>query len=612
MRRMDDLSNGSGLDPADRDESQSHNGWRHALALLTAATVLYVARTVLIPVAVASLLTVVLSPLASRLERVVGRALSAAVLVLLSLAIVSGAAYFFTDELSGVIHEVAGYSDNITRKVQALKHIAPSSLGQIERLVATVRSQVEGPNPHHRIQVVQMMPEPKSISAQLSPTLPVLGGLFQAFMVIVLMFFLLYDRHGLRDRMVRLAARARIPVAAKALDEAGERVSRYLLFYSLINLSFGICVGILCWAVGLERPVLWGTLSFLLRYVPYIGAITSAALPTLVAVAVFPGWWRALAILGIYTGIDQVMAEFVEPVVIGKGVGVSAVALLTSAIFWAWLWGPVGLVLSTPFSVCLKVAGDYIPSLGFFSILLGESSGLEGYHDYYRELLELDVNGARELAVRYCDQHGILETFSAVLLPAIELANRELERGNITQENCATLRDVTRQLALELGKRFAKPRVIPRLRILGIYPPDDAEPVALTMLIQLLRLDGYAASSPNPDKAALPPLELVAIHNPDLVVVAWSSSQRALQMAEASSTLMHGARRLPVIGLGECDDEHRLKLYQMGLVAVYQSPLEVRRIIWRYGTRGLRERRTSASIQSASAPPRSTGESPGR
>jgi hypothetical protein len=431
-------------------------------------------------------------------------------------------------------------------------------------------------------------------------------------MVMVLMFFLLYDRVGLRDRLVRLAVRARVNVASQALDTAGYQVSRYLLYYSLINLGFGIAVALVCWVFGLERPELWGALSFFLRFIPYIGAITSGVLPTLVALAIFPGWLRAIGILLSYTVLDQVIAQFIEPFVIGAGVGVSPVALLVSAIFWAWLWGPIGLVLSTPFTVCLKVAGDYIPSLGFFSILLGEDIALEGYHDYYRELLELDVNGAREVAIRYCDQHGIQETFTAVLLPAIELANRELERANITQENYAAVGDVTRQLAVELGNRFAKPRVVPRLRILGFYPPEDGEPVALTMLIQLLRLDGYAASSPQPENAALPPLELVAVHNPDLVVAAWSNSQRALQMAEAASTLLHGPQRLPVIGLGECDHEQRLKLYQMGFVAVYQSPLDLRRIVWRYGTRTVRERRTSAPIQTASAPHRGTAESPRR
>jgi len=583
---MDALSNGSDLDSADTDETQSHNGWRHALGLLTAAAVLYVARTVLIPVAVASLLTVVLSPLASRLERVTGRALSAAILVLISLAIVSGAAYFFTDELSGVIHEVAGYSDNITHKVQALKRFAPSSLGQIERLIATVRSQVEGPSHHHRVQVVQMMPEPKSISDQLSPTLPVLGGLFQSFMVIVLMFFLLYDRASLRDRLVRLAARARIPVAAKALDEAGERISRYLLFYALINFCFGLSVGLLCWVTGLQRPLLWGTLAFFLRFIPYIGAITAALLPTLVAIAVFPGWWKALAIVGIYTGIDQLTAQFIEPVVIGHGVGVSPVAMLGSAIFWAWLWGPVGLVLSTPFCVCLKVAGDYVPSLGFFSILLGEDEPLEGFHDYYRRLLEMDLDGARSMVEHYCDLHGLQETFANLLTPAVDLADRERARDNITPSSQRLIEDTSRELATQLGERFPKPQSPPRLRILGVWPIDQAPPVMLAMVVQLLRLDGFAAGLA-PGEAAKSSEDLVrfvGLHRPDLICVAWSSQEQLGAVEELIHTLV-ASQGSAVVGMGPSDPEQRQALRRAGCLRVCGEAVETRRSIWRLAAR---------------------------
>lgn len=144
---------------------------------------------------------------------------------------------------------------------------------------------------------------------------------------------------------------------------------------------------------------------------PYVGAIASAALPTIVAFAVFPGWTHALEILAIYIVLDQTLAQFLEPILIGAGVGVSPVALLLSAIFWAWLWGPVGLLLSTPFAVCLKVAGDYIPALGFFSILLGAQESMDRPHDYYRRLLELDRHGARVLTVHYADEHGVEKVF---------------------------------------------------------------------------------------------------------------------------------------------------------------------------------------------------------
>lgn len=579
----------------DGEQAVEHAGVRHVVGLLVAAVVFYIARSILIPLAIASILTVILSPVAARLERHAGRTLSAALLVLLSVAMVGGATYFFTAELTGVASEVSGYSENISRKIQALRNIAPSSLAQVEQLIHNIRRELEGPPTKSKVPVVQTLPPPKSWTEQLSPTLPVLGGLFQLFMVIVLMFFLLYDRSSLRDRMVRLAARARLPVATRALDEAAERVSRYLLLYSLINFGFGVAVGILCWAMGLERPLLWGTLAFLLRYIPYIGAITGAVLPTLVALAVFPGWWPALLILGIYTGIDQFTAEFIEPFVIGKGVGVSPVALLTSAIFWAWLWGPVGLVLSTPFTVCLKVAGDHIPSLGFFSILFGEDVPLEGHHDYYRRLLELDLDTARQSVVRYCDLHGLEQTFTDLLWPALLLAQSEFNLGNINRANHEFIFEQMRELVSELGERFAKPQAAPRLRLFGVWAPGKPVPVGLLMVVQMLKLDGFAAGFPPPDASLAAVCRYAALFMPDLVCVAWTERASLADSAAMVRALLSEAPRLTIVAFGPCTAEERRRLEESGCLRVCTGLDDARRTILRFASRRERERKPSRS-----------------
>lgn len=586
------IEKGSSAQPRHNGEAGNEQaGIRHVLALLVTAVVFYLARSILIPLAIASILTVILSPVAERLERLVGRTLTATLLVLLSVAMVGGATYFFTAELTGVANEVSGYSENIALKIRALKNIAPSSLGKLEQLAQSIRKELEGPATRTHVPVVQTLPPPKSWTEQLSPTLPVLGGLFQLFMVVVLMFFLLYDRRSLRDRLVRLAARARIPVATRALDEAAERVSRYLLLYSLINFGFGLAVGLLCWAVGLERPVLWGTLAFLLRYVPYIGAITGAVLPTLVALAVFPGWWPALIIVGIYTGIDQFTAEFIEPIVIGKGVGVSPVALLTSAIFWAWLWGPVGLVLSTPFTVCLKVAGDHIPSLGFFSILFGEDVPLEGHHDYYRRLLEMDLVPAREGVVRYCDLHGIEQTFSDLMWPALMLAQSEFALGNINGNNHEFILEQMRELATELGERFAKPQAAPRMRLLGVWAPGDPAPVGLVMVIQMLKLKGFAAGFPPPDASADAICRYAALYGPDLVCAAWPTRERLAASAELVRALLSEAPGIAIVGFGPCTAEERSQLEQDGCLQVCTELDEALQAVLAFASRRERERR---------------------
>jgi hypothetical protein len=262
------------------------------------------------------------------------------------------------------------------------------------------------------------------------------------------------------------------------------------------------------------------------------------------------------------------------------------VAMLGSAIFWAWLWGPVGLVLSTPFCVCLKVAGDYVPSLGFFSILLGEDEPLEGFHDYYRRLLEMDLDGARSMVEHYCDLHGLQETFANLLTPAVDLADRERARDNITPSSQRLIEDTSRELATQLGERFPKPQSPPRLRILGVWPIDQAPPVMLAMVVQLLRLDGFAAGLA-PGEAAKSSEDLVrfvGLHRPDLICVAWSSQEQLGAVEELIHTLV-ASQGSAVVGMGPSDPEQRQALRRAGCLRVCGEAVETRRSIWRLAAR---------------------------
>ena len=311
------------------------------------------------------------------------------------------------------------------------------------------------------------IPVPSSLGDSLKPVAPIVDGMVNTLLIIMLLFFLLYSRKDLRDRFVRLAARARIPIAAQAIETAGYTVGRYLLLFSLINLAYGIACGTVAWMLGLPSAPLWGVVAFLLRFIPYVGAISSALLPALVAFALFPGWGRALEILGSFVILDQVAAQLAEPFIIGHGIDVSPVALLISAMYWSWLWGIPGLLLSTPMTACLKVAGDYIPPLGFLSILLGADRVLDDYHDFYRMLLELNPDGATKLAVRYCDENGLHRTFEEVIQPALQLMGEERAEDHISDENQRLIIDTTHQLIAELGNRFVKSRISPSVQSTG-------------------------------------------------------------------------------------------------------------------------------------------------
>ena len=495
---VNDFNKESNLPADDRDDGLDDGGiTRPILAVIVATVVLYFGKDILLPLAMASILAVAFSPITSRLETFVGRFLSAALVVVLAITTIGAIGFFLTVELTSVAVEVAGYSNNIAAKLARLQGSTPAWLQTIEDGVKDVeqRLQKTGPGPTERPpRMVQTQAAPAAVNEVLKPFWPILSGFGEGLLIIVLLFFLLYARRDLRDRLVRLAARARIPVAAHAIETATGAVGRYLLLLSLTNLGFGIAIGIAAWLLGLPHAAFWGALTFVLRFIPYVGALSAAVLPTLVAFAVFPGWSRSFAMLGCFLILDQVTNQFVEPFLIGRGIGVSPVALLVSAMYWSWLWGVPGLLLTTPLAACLKVAGDYIPELGFFAILLGADSGSEDYHDYYRMLLELNESGARALAIGYCDTHGLEATFDDVLIPALTLAGQERMEGHISQENQHFIVEITRGLIKDLGNRFIKPRTKPRLRILGICAPGEVHDLGLLMLLELLRHSGAAAN----------------------------------------------------------------------------------------------------------------------
>ncbi len=269
----------------------------------------------------------------------------------------------------------------------------------------------------------------------MKPAIPILSGLFEALLIVVLMFFLLYGRNDLRDRLVRLAARGRITLSAEAIGTAGEAVGHYLLLFALTNLGYGVAIGLTIWMIGLPNPILWGALAALFRFVPYVGVPIAALLPMFVAFAVSPGWSQSIEVFAAFVILDQIVSYLVEPFLIGRGIGLSPLGLLFSAMFWGWLWGLPGLLLATSLTACLKVAGDYIPALGFFSVLFGDDSAREDYHDYYRSLLELDQPSARTIVVGYCDKNGLEPTFDDVLVPAVILAGEERSENHISEEN---------------------------------------------------------------------------------------------------------------------------------------------------------------------------------
>jgi len=575
----------------ERDERHVREGAATPiLAIIVATIVLYFAKEILIPLTMATVLAVIFSPLATRLERFVGNFASAAFVVFATVTLVIGIGYFVSVELTQVAVQVTGYTDNIASKLTALKGSTPEWLQRVQNGVKDVEQQVgvqapAVPKRSKAVAVVQTPPPQTDLEQVIKPAIPILSGLFEALVVIVLMFFLLYGRMDLRDRMVRLAARGRITLSAEAIETAGSAVGQYLLLFAMMNFGYGAAIGLSIWFIGLPNPLLWGALAALFRFVPYVGVPIAGLLPTLVAFAVFPGWHQAIEVLATFIVLDQIVSYVIEPFVIGRGIGLSPLALLFSAMFWGWLWGLPGLLLATSLTACLKVAGDHIPALGFFAVLFGDDGAREDYHDYYRSLLELDPESAREIANRYCDSNGLEATFDEVLAPAVVLAGEEHAESHISDENQKLVFDTTLAVVKELGNIQNKPKLRRRIRVLGVAAPGEVHNLGLLMLLELLRRTGISANVLDASKTPAEICAFVSQYAPDMVFLTCTTEQFIPAAIELVRALIDGAPHLTIIGGGTAAVAYRAELLAAGAAEVCATRAEVRHVVRLYALR---------------------------
>ena len=332
-----------------------NKGWG-IMALVVAA--LYWLQGVLIPLALAVLLTFLLSPVVGALQRRgLGRVPAVLVTVLLALSVLGGIGWTLTHQLVTLADELPQYSLNIQHRIADLR--GASKGGSVEKVQKTVEDVVGEIQKTDKPGVTRQKPvavvlEPPSILAHL-PTL--LQALASAVVVTVLMIFMLLERRELRDRVILLIGYRRVTATTRALDEAGARISRYLLMQAIFNGSFGVAVGLGLFLIGVPYAVTCGALAAALRFIPYVGTYSAALLPLALSLAVFPGWLQPALVVGLFLVLEQlVMNMAIEPWLYGQSAGVSRVALLVAVTFWTWLWGPVGLLLATPLTVCLTRA----------------------------------------------------------------------------------------------------------------------------------------------------------------------------------------------------------------------------------------------------------------
>jgi predicted PurR-regulated permease PerM len=497
--------------------------------ILALVAFLYFGATFLKPLALAILLSFALAPLASRLERWMPRALAVVLTVVISLGLLVVIGLVVWNQLGSLTANMERYTANIERHVgQIWPRQASTPLDKLSKLGEKVSEQLgdnEGlppAQPPPKVEVVRHYSISERISDAVGPFLEIVGtGAF----VLILVLFMLTHREDLRDRIVQLFGSHNVSQTTTLMDEAGGRISRYLGMLSIVNASFGLIVGLGLWAIGVDYAVLWGFLAGALRFVPYLGPGLAFLLPVVFSVASSPSITEPILVVALFAVLETLANVAIEPVVYGKTTGISALGLLVAALFWTWLWGALGLLLSTPLTVCLAVLGRWIPALRAFGTLLGETAELPVSLRYYQRILANDEDGAIELIETLGKERRPAQIYDEVFLPALSLCERDEARGVVDEAQRSRLWRITWDIVEELGASLEDRRGVSTRaaatspKVIGVAATDSADSLALRMLGRLVVEADVDLHTIEAEGTPLSLTERIVAESPELILI---------------------------------------------------------------------------------------------
>ncbi|WP_237355920.1 AI-2E family transporter [Xanthobacter sp. YC-JY1] len=502
------------------------------LAFFTAiaiVTVLYVGRDVFVPIAVAILLSFVLAPVILVLRRVrVPRTAAAVVVVIATFVGLLALGSVIALQTSDLVAELPKYRFNLSEKIRSVKEATGGS-GTFERTMDMIQDlgrELEAPDPAKAVKeeggpfatggrplpVEIRQPPPGTLGTLSTVMAPLLHPLATIGIIFIFVLFILLQREDLRNRFVRLAGAHDMQRTTAALDDAARRLSRFFLTQVALNAAFGTVIGVGLWLIGVPSPLLFGIAAAVLRFVPYVGAAVAAALPIGFALAVDPGWTMVLSAFALFIVVEPLVGHVIEPLLYGRSTGLSPVAVIAAATFWTWLWGPIGLLLSTPLTLCLVVLGRHVESLEFLDVALGDRPPLSDSELLYQRLLAGDPIEAAASAEDVLRQTDLDAYCDGVVLPALKLAQRDAARGALDAERQVRIRDTLADLlehlpapedkvaadgaeADDAGPRPEGPSVL-------VLPARSAlDEAAAQLLVYRLTADGVAAEAAAPGGA---------------------------------------------------------------------------------------------------------------
>ena len=466
---------------------------------------LYYGKSLLIPLALAALFTFLLSPIVTFLERKLPRVIAIMTVVIMFFISIGIAGYLLTNELVEFSANLPNYKVNIDNRLNSFNIPQDSAFNGVFDTLGKIKDHLPGqstqPATHSPSKIPTVNVIESTSSSDITATIKsIIGSLLEFLgstgLVILLVIFMLFAREDMRGRFIRLIGPRRISATTRALDDAGEGVAYYLIIQLVLNVLFGIVIAIGLYFIGVPNALLWGGLAAVLRFIPYIGIIIAAIFPAIVALAIAPNWAMSLLTLALFILLDLVTGNFIEPLVASTKTGISSLALIVSAVFWTLLWGPIGLLLSTPLTVCVIVMGRHIPNLGFLHILLSNEEALALYEECYQRLLAQEIPEVMTLVNNYLKTNSLTSLYDSIFIPMLSAAEVDHREDVLDDEQLAVFNQNVQDILDDLRYRplvaatapepAPEKESVPDYNIICIPSTADRDELAGTMLTQIL------------------------------------------------------------------------------------------------------------------------------
>src|ERR1700733_1483092 len=449
-----------------------------AILAVIIIAMLYFGREIFVPIALAILLSFVLAPVVVILQRIhVPRGLAVVSVAILAFALIFAMGSLLATQLTQLAGDLPRYQSTISEKIQSFRDTR-AGRGTLERasdMLKDLGKEIDKPKdassahasnsivnfnatgPQAPVPVEVRQPDPGALESLRTLIAPLVHPLATTGIIIIFVIFILLQREDLRNRLIRLAGSYDLQRTTAALDDAANRLSRLFLTQLILNGAFGVVIGLGLWVIGTPSAILWGILATVLRFVPYIGAVIAAAFPLALAVAVDPGWSMLLWTLALFLTVEPIVGHVIEPMVYGHSTGLSPVAVVAAATFWTALWGPIGLVLATPLTVCLVVLGRHVERLGFLDVMFGDRPALSPPEIFYQRMLAGDPAEAAEKAEEFLKERSLASYYDEVALKGLQLAQADAERGALNHERQITIRDAVSEFANNISDQEDRP-----------------------------------------------------------------------------------------------------------------------------------------------------------